>query len=46
MGAKNHAIVLPDSDQEDTINSLVGACFGSTGQRCMAISTVIFVGDV
>ncbi len=46
MGAKNHAIVLPDADKEDTINSLVGACFGSSGQRCMAISTVIFVGNV
>jgi malonate-semialdehyde dehydrogenase (acetylating) / methylmalonate-semialdehyde dehydrogenase len=46
MGAKNHAVVMPDADKEDTINSLVGACFGSSGQRCMAISTVIFVGDV
>ena len=46
MGAKNHAVVMPDADREDTINSLVGACFGSSGQRCMAISTVIFVGDV
>jgi malonate-semialdehyde dehydrogenase (acetylating) / methylmalonate-semialdehyde dehydrogenase len=46
MGAKNHAIVMPDADKEDTINSLIGACFGSSGQRCMAISTVIFVGNV
>ncbi len=46
MGAKNHAVVMPDADKEDTINSLIGACFGSSGQRCMAISTVIFVGDV
>jgi malonate-semialdehyde dehydrogenase (acetylating)/methylmalonate-semialdehyde dehydrogenase len=46
MGAKNHAVVMPDADREDTINSLVGACFGSSGQRCMAISVVIFVGDV
>lgn len=46
MGAKNHAVVMPDADKEDTINALVGACFGSSGQRCMAISTVIFVGDV
>ena len=45
MGAKNHAIVLPDADKEDTINALVGACYGSTGQRCMAISVVILVGD-
>jgi len=46
MGAKNHAVVLPDADKEDTINALVGACFGSSGQRCMAITTVVFVGDV
>ena len=45
MGAKNHAIVMPDADKEDTINALIGACFGSTGQRCMAISTVVMVGD-
>lgn len=46
MGAKNHAIIMPDADKEDTINSLVGACFGSSGQRCMAITTAVFVGDV
>ena len=45
MGAKNHAIILPDADKEDTINALIGACFGSTGQRCMAISVGIMVGD-
>ena len=46
MGAKNHAVVMPDADKEDTINNLVGATFGSSGQRCMAITTTIFVGDV
>jgi len=45
MGAKNHAIVMPDADKEDTINNLVGACYGSTGQRCMAIAVVVLVGD-
>lgn len=45
MGAKNHAIVMPDADKEDAINALIGACFGSTGQRCMAISVAIMVGD-
>jgi len=45
MGAKNHAIILPDADKDDAINSIIGACFGSTGQRCMAISVVILVGD-
>ena len=46
MGAKNHAIVMPDAEKDDTINQLIGACFGSSGQRCMAITTVILVGDV
>jgi malonate-semialdehyde dehydrogenase (acetylating)/methylmalonate-semialdehyde dehydrogenase len=45
MGAKNHAIVMPDADKEDTINALIGACFGSSGQRCMAISVAVLVGD-
>jgi malonate-semialdehyde dehydrogenase (acetylating)/methylmalonate-semialdehyde dehydrogenase len=45
MGAKNHAIVMPDADKDDAINALIGACFGSTGQRCMAISVAILVGD-
>ena len=45
MGAKNHAIVMGDADKEDTINSLIGACYGSTGQRCMAIAVVVMVGD-
>lgn len=45
MGAKNHTIVMPDCEKEDAINALIGACFGSTGQRCMAISVVVLVGD-
>lgn len=45
LGAKNHATVMPDADKEATINALVGAGFGAAGQRCMALSTVIFVGD-
>lgn len=45
MGAKNHAIVMPDADKEDAINGLIGACYGSTGQRCMAISVTVLVGD-
>jgi len=45
MGAKNHAIVMPDADKTDTINAVIGACFGSTGQRCMAIAVVVMVGD-
>jgi malonate-semialdehyde dehydrogenase (acetylating)/methylmalonate-semialdehyde dehydrogenase len=45
MGAKNHSIVMPDADKEDTINAMIGACFGSSGQRCMAISVAVMVGD-
>lgn len=45
LGAKNHATIMPDADKETTINALVGAAFGAAGQRCMALSTVIFVGN-
>lgn len=45
MGAKNHAIVLPDAHKEQTLNNLVGAAFGAAGQRCMAVSVAILVGD-
>ena len=43
-GAKNHAIVLPDADIEATADALVGAAFGSAGERCMALSVVVPVG--
>ncbi|WP_049021756.1 aldehyde dehydrogenase family protein, partial [Burkholderia cenocepacia] len=45
MGAKNHAIVLPDANREQTINALVGAGFGAAGQRCMATSVAVLVGN-
>jgi malonate-semialdehyde dehydrogenase (acetylating)/methylmalonate-semialdehyde dehydrogenase len=44
-GAKNHAIVMPDADMENTVNQLVGAAFGSSGERCMALSVAVAVGD-
>ena len=44
MGAKNHAIVLPDANKEQTLNNLAGAAFGAAGQRCMALSVVVLVG--
>jgi len=44
MGAKNHAVVLPDASQEQTLDALVGAAFGAAGQRCMALSVVLLVG--
>ncbi|TKY59434.1 Methylmalonate-semialdehyde dehydrogenase of acylating [Spatholobus suberectus] len=43
MGAKNHAIVMPDANVDATLNALVAAGFGAAGQRCMALSTVVFV---
>jgi malonate-semialdehyde dehydrogenase (acetylating)/methylmalonate-semialdehyde dehydrogenase len=44
-GAKNHAVVLPDADLEFAANHLTAAAFGSAGQRCMAISAAVAVGD-
>jgi malonate-semialdehyde dehydrogenase (acetylating)/methylmalonate-semialdehyde dehydrogenase len=43
-GAKNHMVVLPDADPDQVIESLVGAAFGSAGERCMAISVAVLVG--
>lgn len=45
LGAKNHAAVLPDCNKNHAINAISGAAFGAAGQRCMALSTVVFVGD-
>ena len=44
-GAKNHAVVLPDADLESTADALIAAGYGSAGERCMAISAVVVVGD-
>ena len=45
MGAKNHAIVLPDANKEQTLNAIAGASFGAAGQRCMALPVVMLVGE-
>ncbi|KAH0909100.1 hypothetical protein HID58_032421 [Brassica napus] len=45
MGAKNHGVVLPDANVDATLNALLAAGFGAAGQRCMALSTVVFVGN-
>ena len=45
MGAKNHAIVMPDANKEQTLNAIAGAAFGAAGQRCMALPVVVLVGD-
>lgn len=44
-GAKNHAVVLPDADIDNAANTLMGAAYGSCGERCMAISVAVCVGD-
>lgn len=46
MGAKNHAVVMPDADVDSTVKALTGAAFGAAGQRCMAISAAVFVGGM
>jgi len=45
-GAKNHAVVMPDCDLDFTVDALIGAGYGSAGERCMAISAVVAVGGV
>ncbi|MDF2418330.1 CoA-acylating methylmalonate-semialdehyde dehydrogenase [Acinetobacter beijerinckii] len=45
MGAKNHVLVMPDANKEQTLNALVGAAFGAAGQRCMALSVAVMVGE-
>ncbi|MDX1587890.1 MAG: CoA-acylating methylmalonate-semialdehyde dehydrogenase [Oleiphilaceae bacterium] len=44
-GAKNHMVIMPDADREQVINNLVGSAIGAAGQRCMAISVAVFVGE-
>ncbi|MCB6184170.1 CoA-acylating methylmalonate-semialdehyde dehydrogenase [Leeia sp. TBRC 13508] len=45
-GAKNHMIVMPDADLDQAVDALTGAAYGSAGERCMAISVALAVGDV
>ncbi|MCZ4313086.1 CoA-acylating methylmalonate-semialdehyde dehydrogenase [Comamonadaceae bacterium G21597-S1] len=45
-GAKNHMLVMPDADLDKTVDALMGAAYGSAGERCMAISVATLVGDV
>ncbi|XWS63068.1 hypothetical protein CRYUN_Cryun06bG0064900 [Craigia yunnanensis] len=46
IGAKNHAVVMPDAGMDTTLNALVTAGFGGAGQKCLALSTVVFVGGL
>jgi len=45
-GAKNHAVIMPDCDLEQAVNGLMGAAYGSAGERCMAQSVAVAVGDI
>jgi malonate-semialdehyde dehydrogenase (acetylating) / methylmalonate-semialdehyde dehydrogenase len=45
-GAKNHMVVMPDADLDQAVDALVGSAYGSAGERCMAISVAVLVGDV
>jgi malonate-semialdehyde dehydrogenase (acetylating)/methylmalonate-semialdehyde dehydrogenase len=44
-GAKNHMVVMPDADIEQAVDALIGSAYGSAGERCMAISVAVLVGD-
>jgi len=44
-GAKNHMVVMPDADMDQVVDSIMGAAYGSAGERCMAVSVVVAVGD-
>ncbi|WP_029448490.1 CoA-acylating methylmalonate-semialdehyde dehydrogenase [Candidatus Odyssella thessalonicensis] len=44
-GAKNHALVMPDADIDSTVDAILGAAYGSAGERCMAISVIVAVGQ-
>ncbi len=45
-GAKNHLVVMPDADLDQAVDALIGAAYGSAGERCMAISVAVAVGNV
>ena len=45
-GAKNHMVVAPDADVQQVVDGLLGAAYGSAGERCMAISVAVLVGDI
>lgn len=45
LGAKNHAVIMPDADKDQALASIVSAAFGAAGQRCMALSVLLFVGE-
>jgi malonate-semialdehyde dehydrogenase (acetylating)/methylmalonate-semialdehyde dehydrogenase len=44
-GAKNHMIIMPDADMDQAVDALIGAGYGAAGERCMAISVAVPVGE-
>ncbi len=45
-GAKNHMVVMPDADVDQAVDALIGSAYGSAGERCMAVSVAVLVGDI
>ena len=45
-GAKNHLLIMPDANLDQAVDGIIGAAFGSAGERCMAVSVAIAVGDI
>ena len=45
-GAKNHLVVMPDANLDQAVDGIIGAGYGSAGERCMAISVAVAVGDI
>lgn len=45
LGAKNHAAVVPDCNKNEALNAIIGAAYGAAGQRCMALSTLVMIGE-
>src|SRR5690606_18877810 len=45
-GAKNHMVVMPDADLDQAVDALIGAAYGSAGERCMAVSVAVAVGEI
>ena len=45
MGAKNHGVILPDAQKVQTVNQVVKAAFGAAGEKCMALCTLLLVGE-
>ena len=45
-GAKNHLVVMPDANIDQAVDGIIGAAYGSAGERCMAVSVAVAVGDI